>query len=97
MQINDVKDNARFAAAVDRIKSQVLLRPAAIGDPVIAGQRPHTKKVPPHYQNPWGGDVTVYIVSINFPYRKGFQPVFGVFLPVWVPLMNIEPAQQRMT
>lgn len=68
LPLNAIKDDARFKATIARIKTDILLSPVTIGEPKIKSNRQETKKVSPNYQQMWGGQQTVNIITVEFPY-----------------------------
>jgi hypothetical protein len=67
LQINEVKDDKTFEKTVNRIKAQTALTPVTIGEPKIEGNRQETRQVGPNYQQLWGGERAVNIVTVSFP------------------------------
>lgn len=67
LSINDVKQDSKFQATVNRIKSQAILSPATIGEPVIEANRQEIRKVSPNYQMMFGGEQAIQIVTVRFP------------------------------
>ena len=68
LQINEVKDDNKFTATINRIKQQLLLTPVSIGEPKITGNQAKTQQVPPNYQNMWGGQRTMNVITVEFPF-----------------------------
>lgn len=75
LHIEDVKDN-RLDATIKRIKRQILLYPVVFKEPKIIDHQQSQKNERPNYNNPFGGNVTVNNVMVEFPF-EGSPDIFG--------------------
>jgi hypothetical protein len=76
LTVNEVKEDARFTATVQRIKDQTKLTPVVIGEPKITDNNTITRNVAPNFQDMWGGQRKFEVVTVEFPFT-GSEELFN--------------------
>lgn len=68
LQLNEVKEDEQFKNTVQKIKNATLLKPVVFDEPTINKNTTSTKEVGPNYNNPFGGKITLNVITVEFKF-----------------------------
>ncbi|MCL4817477.1 MAG: hypothetical protein KJZ56_12660 [Flavobacteriales bacterium] len=76
LTLNEVKNDEQFTRTIKRIKEAILLKPVTFQEPKITGNYQIEKTVQPNYQDMWGGQRQVNVITVEFKFEGSFD-LFG--------------------